>query len=245
MNGDIIDRETFLKNLQNTGRVEKISDEYKRNLLNRMIDEKLLLNIALDEKIYEHDSSARSYLTRAAIQRIVTRESARPITEDELRNFYEENQGFFTPNARASLGILQFSYAERNKEKALEAANRALARLRTGANIKALQNDFSAEPVFSYPGGMLPLFKIQEYLGPSLTTLVKGTEDGQIIGPLNSNSTWLVIKIYRVIKAPAPPFYSIRESVRSEFKKRRSDEALNKELQWYRKRARITIAEEL
>ena len=72
-------------------------------MLNRLIEEELLVQRGIEIGLLEGDASVRKAVARAVIDFAMTRNAQKEISEEELRGFYAANIARFTPAARLQI----------------------------------------------------------------------------------------------------------------------------------------------
>jgi hypothetical protein len=192
------------------------------------------------------DRGLRAKLVGSVIQSVISDVELTEASDDELRAFYEDNAGFFTSTDRVSV--------ERVQVRSGNLRSQAEARLRADAAAKALEEDNPVEivakewgdpEVAPVPRGLLPVSKLREYLGPTLTQRALVLDSGEVSEPLADGSGYSVIRMVHRTRGEAPPFEQVRDRVSSEYRRRAGDRALRSYLDRLRDEALLIEAEEL
>ena len=105
-----------------------LTEEDKAYVLERMIEEELLIKRAIDLGMLENNPMARGTIVQQMIKNIVIEGSRKEPEEDELIKFFEENIGFFTKANRLRVRQIYFSQDDFGDE-VLDEANIAFSRL--------------------------------------------------------------------------------------------------------------------
>ena len=83
----------------------------------------------------------------------------------------------------------------------------------------------------------MTLTKVREYIGPSLMQVAKMLQTGEFTTPKKVIGGYKIIILLEKKDALSPKFEVVRERVKSEYKKRKDDQALrdylNKLKKWY------------
>ena len=83
----------------------------------------------------------------------------------------------------------------------------------------------------------MTLTKVREYIGPSLMQVAKMLQTGEFTTPKKVIGGYKIIILLERKDALSPKFEVVRERVKSEYKKRKDDQALrdylNKLKKWY------------
>src|SRR5688572_12264169 len=87
---------------------EPAGPELRRRVLDRMIEEELLVQRGVELGLVESDRRVRADITQAMIQSIVVETEDEKPDPDELHRFYEEEAGFFTQPGRVRVAQVFF-----------------------------------------------------------------------------------------------------------------------------------------
>ena len=207
----------------------------KEYVLERMIEEELLIKRAIDLGMLENNPMARGTIVQQMIKNIVTEGSRTEPQENELIEFFQENIGFFTKANRLRVRQIYFSKDDFGDE-VVEKAKDAFIRLNKGENFEevALSGSKSALKI---PDTLMNLSKVREYIGPSLMREAQLLKPGYSSAPNKVSGGYKIIYLVDREDAIQPEYSNIRSTVLSEFLKRRDDQSLRKYLDnlknWY------------
>ena len=97
-----ISMEKYLVQLEGLAKDKKspISQKDKEYVLERMIEEELLIKRALDLGMLENNPIARGTIVQQMIKTIIAENMRYEVSDKELNEFFEENIGFFTKSSR-------------------------------------------------------------------------------------------------------------------------------------------------
>ena len=212
----------------------------QRRVLDRMIDEELLVQRALDLGLARVDRRVRANLVSSLIASVTAEAETEEPDAGELSEFYEAESGFFTQPGR--LHVRQAFFRVRDAEDdaaARERAEAAVVRLRAGEALEVVSAELADPQISPVPDGMLPAQKLLEYVGPTALRVALELEDGAFSDPVRSGSGYHVL--LRVASEPAvlPELETIRDLVRAEWTRRAGDRALRDYLDELRDDARI------
>tara|TARA_B100000214_G_scaffold78819_1_gene53243 strand:- start:2123 stop:3424 length:1302 start_codon:yes stop_codon:yes gene_type:complete len=208
-----------------TGLIESDPD----NILERMIDEELLIQRGIDLGMIENDSEIRSAIIQKMIGSIIAETNDLRISRQDLEGFYSANKDLFTPSPKLQLLKLSF---DGNKKVAGERARDLLIQGNlAGAKLLA-ENE-----VISLPNVLLPAMKIREYIGPSLTQMALSLEEGEVSELIEVDGSFhLLVPLQKIISS-APEFNDVYQEVESEFIRFKGEELLDEYLEdlrnWY------------
>ena len=228
-----------------------IDDAMRRRVLDRMIDEELLVQRALDLGLAVIDRKVRGDLTSGLIDSIVNEADAEEPNEREVARHYEENVDFFTRPGRIRAQTLFFSSRRDVTPRAVPAAERAaeaarrLAEAGSGADLALVESELADRQVSPLPNALLPASKIRDYVGPTLLQKIEQLEVGAWSAPIeNAENFYLAQMIEREPKI-VPPLSEIAELVRQDLKRRRGDEALRDYLSGLRGEIAVQVNESI
>jgi hypothetical protein len=180
----------------------------ERHILERLIDEELLVQHGVALGLVRNDARLRSTLVSEVMQAATQAARSEP-DETALRAFYETEQALFAPAAR----------------------------LRVRAwRIDAAGDRVPFEP--QVPDALLPVAKLQAYLGPALTRRALALAPG---APDTAGAD-VALEVLERQAAAAPPFEQVRAQVRHEFLRRADEAAVRALLAQLRERTPIAIA---
>ena len=212
-----------------------LTNRDKEYVLERMIEEELLIKRAIDLGMLENNPMARGTIVQQMIKNIVTEGSRTEPQENELIEFFQENIGFFTKANRLRVRQIYFSKDDFGDE-VVEKAKDAFIRLNKGENFEevALSGSKSALKI---PDTLMNLSKVREYIGPTLMREAQLLKPGYSSAPNKVSGGYKIIYLVDREDATQPEYSNIRSTVLSEFLKRRDDQSLRKYLDnlknWY------------
>ena len=226
--------EMQLEGLANDKR-SPLTKKDKEFVLERMIEEELLIKRAIDLGMLENNPMARGTIVQQMIKNIISEGSRIEPEEKELIEFFEENIGFFTKANRLRVRQIYFSQDDFG-DRVLKEAKNAFTRLLKSETFDqvALSGSNSALKV---PDTLMNLSKVREYIGPSLMREAQLLKPGQFSEPKKVAGGYKIIYLVDREDAAQPEYSNIKSSVLSEFSKRRDDQSLRTYLdnlkKWY------------
>jgi parvulin-like peptidyl-prolyl isomerase len=225
---------------------EPAGPELRRRVLDRMIDEELLVQRAVELGLVETDRRVRADLTQAMIQSIVVEtEDVEPAPE-ELRRFYEEEAAFFTQPGRVRAAQVFFRVRSVAEEEATAArAGEAHARLLAGESLSGVRAELGDEEVSPLPDALLPPAKLREYVGPTALRAGMVLEPGAVSEPVRSGTGYHVFVLVESEDPALPPFDAVATHVRAEWIRRAGDRALRGYLDDLRENASVVTVDPL
>lgn len=199
----------------------------RRHVLDRLVDEELLVQYGLALGLAEYDRRVRSDIVSAVLASQVASVDGTLPSDSEVREFYRENESFFRPPGRLRVRSLWIRAApERTADEALARAEAAVERLRSGEAFDAVAKALGDRPVAPVPDGMLPPAKLREYVGPSALGVIDRLAVGELSDPLVSENAVRVFLLVDRERSAAPALETFEREVRAEMKRRAGDEAV-------------------
>ncbi len=218
----------------------------RRHVLERLIDEQLLVQRGLELRLAERDQMARTYLSAAVINLVVARgeDDLTDASEAELRSFYRDNADYFRRAGRLQLEQLFFRAGSVGNDAAHERASAASRGLASGASFAELRASGDA-PTVMLPSTPLRPSKLRDYLGPTPTAAALALTVGEISAPLRSSGGYHILRLVAREAASVLPFEQLRPQVLSEYRRREGERRVRQLLAERRADAEIAISEEL
>ena len=220
--------ESYLDSVAQSRKSGLISSDAE-NILERMIDEELLIQRAVDLGMLANDSELRSIIIQKMISSIIADTKNIRFSQQELQTFFIENQDFFAPSPK--LHLLKFSFLEANLAQANEARQMLLS-----SNL-VLAKQLAESDVIQLPNTLLPATKIREYIGPLLTQEALKLDDGEVSQIIASENQLHLLFVIKKLRGSAGSFEEMYEEIESEFIRQKGEEMLDEYLldlrNWY------------
>ena len=199
------------------------------NILERMIDEELLIQRAVDLGMLENDSELRSIIIQKMISSIIADTKNVRFSQEDLQTFFLSNQDFFAPSPK--LHLLKLSFAESNLAQANEAREMLLA-----GNL-ASAKQLADSDVIQLPNTLLPSTKIREYIGPLLTQEALKLSDNEVSQIIASENQLHLLVVIKKLRESAGSFEEMYEEIESEYIRQQGEQMLDEYLMdlrnWY------------
>jgi len=210
-------------------------------VLNRLIEEELLVQRGLELGFVQHDAKVRKDLSTAVIDSVVAEYADLQPGDDELALYYRAHQDFFTRPGRLRLRQVWVRTPPGADPVAVQARAAAAARrLRGGEDFASVQSALGDPEVSPIPDALLPITKLSDYLGPTAVRAVLGQPAGTITDPVRSSTGFHVLEVVETEPDAAPPFAEIQPQVAAEYRRRKAEDALRGYLDDLRQRADVT-----
>lgn len=233
-----ITREKYLLQLEGlrTDKRSPLSKEDREYVLERMIEEELLIKRALDMGMLRTNPMARGTVVQQMINQIISENDMVDISEEELKEFFKQNVGFFTNADRLRVKQIYFSDSEDKDVTSLQKAKQTFDMLISGSTFEEVASN-GTQTALQIPDTLMTLSKVREYLGPSLMLIAEKLEPGEFTLPKRVSGGYKIIYLVNKENSSPPEFLAIKNQVISEFRKRRDDQSLRNYLEdlknWY------------
>jgi parvulin-like peptidyl-prolyl isomerase len=204
--------------------------------LDRLVDEELLVIRAVELRLDRSDPMVRKAMAATLIESIVNQAESLKPDEMTLRQFHEENRGFFTASASQLIHWYRGPIPV-DTNHTMQSLSEAV---KIG-DVEHALHTFGLERVEILPEQPLNLSKTREYLGPTLAGAVQTLEPGQWSAPLIVDAQLHIL--YLAAQGPGwePSFEDIRDQVLAEFRRRQGEQALRRYLANLRKDRDIRV----
>ena len=203
-----------------------------KQLLQRLIDDELILQRAEELGILQADPGIRKLLARSAINTVVRESQALLIKEPELIAFYNDHQAVFQQPQRIKLQAAQFDD--------LEMANISRNAVLLGDSLKKTVS-LGGGKILPIPVSPLPKHMLIRYLGISLTELALELSATQISQPIVQGDNIYLLQVIENQPAILMPFEQSRETVMTELISRQRRDSLTTTLEELKQTASIQL----
>ena len=162
----------------------------QHSILQRLVDDELILQRAEDLGILQADPGIRKLLARSAIENITNDTKNLPVDKSALRAFYESHQAIFEESSRTTLKAFKFN----TLEQASNARNHKL----TGGQLDEVIGLIEGAQRVDIPLSPLPEHMLRRYLGVGLSSKIIGLAEGELSQPIRQNGGVYLVQILRV-----------------------------------------------
>ena len=230
-----ISKEKYYSQLEGLARDKKnpITERDKNYVLERMIEEELLIIRAKELGLFENNQIVRGSIIQQMIKLIISENYLESVEEETLRKFYEQNLGFFSSASRLRLQQIYFSNSSGDsKERSYE----AFEYLKEGVSYDEV-SQMADQSALTIPNSMMNLSKVREYIGPTLMNLARRLEPGEFSVPMEVAGGHKIIYLFDKELSEPEEFDSIQPKILKEYQRRRDDNSLREYLEdlkgWY------------
>lgn len=199
----------------------------RRQVLQRLIDEELLFQHALDSGLARNDPGLRKTLVAGLIDAAT---AGQRVDEIAARALFERDPAYFAaqPRLRVTAARIVGDGVPIDTQRVLDA-------LRDGLSESALR------PV-ALPPVPLPLAQLAQRLGGSVADALHRAEPGSVIGPLPAGGGGPIYALLHERIADAPRYEDVADAVHSEWTRRKAETALEQLLASLRRTTTVTVA---
>ena len=233
VNETTISRETYLRALDrfNTDTKDELNTIDREWVLQRLIEEELLVQRGLALGMLDTDNDVRGSIVRALIASINNEVAAIQPSDDELVEYYHSHQERFTyPSA---IAVKAWTTETENDALSLQVAIQEDKVVSNRKNTRLLKN---------IPQGLLTMNKLREYIGPTLVSLIKTNPEKKTV--INfSQGRWYLVEIIQRKESITQPYDQIKYQVINEYMRFKADEKLRKYINNLKESATIKLSE--
>lgn len=204
-------------------------------VLDRLIDEELLLQHAMALGLPRSDPRIRGELVRGVVDVVVAESEAEAPTDAELEAFYATDAPYF---AQAGQWRVARYFVRGSGPEERARADQIARALREG---RPLVDE--GDPTIPVPDALLPQATVEQYLGPTLAAAAMRLTEGGVSEPIVATGGLHVLQVRDVAPGGVAPFAEVREVVEAEYRRRRGEEALRTYLAGLRDQATIERAD--
>jgi parvulin-like peptidyl-prolyl isomerase len=221
-----------------------IGSQERQHVLDRMIEEELLVQRGLELGLARNDRRVRGDIVSAVIELVVSQANGEP-SDGDVRVFYEQNRDYFAHTERLLVQqVFVRATPQRSEDEARARAEQAAQRLRAGEPFERVQEALGDSEVAPVPRDLLPITKLREYLGPTAAHAAEALDVGGTSDPQRSSSGYHVLVLLDRSPGFAPPLAEVQEEVRGELRRRAGENALRAYLDDLRARADLRTRSE-
>ena len=245
-----ITEDQFLKYAINLGAdIEEEEDkEILELILERMIEEELLVQRGLELNLHTKDIQVRKELIQQVINFIVKIENAE-LTDDQLENYFLENIKRYESNKKIKINTIfiksldpesQFLGTEYDYKTLENKFNQIYADIENKSFSEA-KNIHNQKTFFEVPTNLINIKDCKQYLGPTICKTLSSFEKDHISNPLFYQDGFYIIKLEDNIrpKIDAYFFEDMKDKVLFDYNNERDDNRLKNYIQYLKDNAKI------
>ena len=245
-----ITEDQFLKYAINLGAdIEEEEDkEILELILERMIEEELLVQRGLELNLHTKDIQVRKELIQQVINFIVKIENAE-LTDDQLENYFLENIKRYESNKKIKINTIfiksldpesQFLGTEYDYKTLENKFNQIYTDIENKSFSEA-KNIHNQKTFFEVPTNLINIKDCKQYLGPTICKTLSSFEKDHISNPLFYQDGFYIIKLEDNIrpKIDASFFEDMKDKVLFDYNNERDDNRLKNYIQYLKDNAKI------
>ena len=205
------------------------AERVKAAILQRLVDDELLVQRGVELGITESDSDVRAAIVNSLIASVTAEADASNPTDEELQRYLANNAERFSYTARLAVEAWQ------TDDEPL--AQAFVASLRASG---ATESDDDIEAMADLPAGLLPAERVREFLGPAITAAVAEMPDGGS-AVFARRGRWLVVRVNDKERAAITDLAPVRNRVLLDYRRNLADTMLINYIDGLRQRADVTV----
>ena len=187
----------------------------KKNLIReRLIDEELLIQRAIELDLVRNDSLVKGNVIQTMFQHIINSNELVEPSEAELREYFSKEKNYFSSGRRYKLK----NYTFRNSNDAETAIN-----FLNQSNLESFLKLVETESAIDLPNVFLTAQKIRDYLGPKVLDELPSLEKGGFSNIFEINEVPSIVICIDILLDNNPKFEEIAEQIKNKFIRDRED----------------------
>jgi len=187
----------------------------KKNLIReRLIDEELLIQRAIELDLVRNDSLVKGNVIQTMFQHIINSNELVEPSEAELREYFSKEKNYFSSGRRYKLK----NYTFRNLDDAETAIN-----LLNQSDLESFLKLVETESAIDLPNVFLTTQKIRDYLGPKVLEELPSLEKGGFSNIFEINEVPSIVICIDILLDNNPKFEEIAEQIKNKFIRDRED----------------------
>ena len=218
-----------------------ITPEQISLVLDRLIDEQLLLQRGVELNLPQNSNPVRKMIINSMIDSILSENNDFQITDEVLIKFYNENITFFLPPKELRLKKIFVKFDNTAKDDTrLDSIREMLINGEDFDEVSLKEGDKFLPEI---PDTYLPERKLLDYLDPVLVKNAFNLKDGQITSEIETSDGYNFLYLVDSKKGEPLPFSDMNEKVKAEYIRRSDEIALTNYLEWLRQRYNVIYDE--
>ena len=188
--------------------------EKKSLIRERLIDEELLIQRAIELDLVRNDSLVKGNVIQTMFQYIINSSELAEPSETELRDYFNKEKNYFSSGKRYKLK----NYTFRNLNDAELARNSLMQ-----SDLENFLKLIETEKAIDLPNVFLTPQKIRDYLGPKALEELPSLEKGDFSNIFEINQIPSIIICIDILLDNKPKFEEIIEQIKNKFIRDRED----------------------
>lgn len=232
VNGAPISREALARAVLalETDSRNPVTPERQTEVLERLIEEELLVQRGVDLGLAETDFAARRALVELVLQLALAERSGAEPSDADLRQFYRDNAGFFAPAPRFAASVVFL--------------RQGAPASRVGSTRSALAHGASASGLgdtvaFPFPRGAMAQQEWARLIGADAAAVAARLGPGEVSEPVPTSGGLFLVRADGFVAQPAPRYEQVIQQVRDEYDRRADEAAARAYIERLKRAARI------
>ena len=188
--------------------------EKKNMIRERLIDEELLIQRAIELDLIRNDSLIKGNIIQTMFQHIINSNEVIEPSEKQLRDYFRKEKDYFSSGKRFKLKNYSF--------RILNEAETGSKYLKKN-NFDAFLNLTNKENIFDVPEVFLTPQKIRDYLGPKALQELEKLNKGDYSKVIQLNDIPSIIFCIDILYSKTPLFEEIYDQIKDKFIRERED----------------------
>jgi len=230
VNEQIITRDNYDRALARLG-ANSTSDDANAWVLQRLVDDELLVQRGLELGMAQSDSAVRNAIIDSLIASVTAEADAASPDDAELQQYLAENTDRFSFVASVSVAAWQ------TNDEAV--AQTFVKRLRDDGSVTT--SDIIG-PIPDLPPGLMPVELLRDYLGPGIAAAAANMPVGSS-AVFARRGRWLVVQVLEKRSAVVTDLSTIRNRVLLDYRRSLADRTLREYLDDLRRRADVDVVQ--
>ncbi len=230
VNDQLISRDNYDRELQRVGagRESEIDSAW---LLQRLVDDELLVQRGLELGMAQSDRSVRDAILNSLIASVTAEADSANPSDDELEQYLADNADRFSYVASMSVAAWQSDDEE--------VAQSFITALRDDGSVNASD---TIGPLPGLPAGLQPIERIRDYLGPGITAAATDMPNGSS-AVFARRGRWLVVHVLEKESAVVTDLDPIRNRVLLDYRRSLAERTLREYIDDLRRRADVVVVQ--
>jgi hypothetical protein len=230
VNQEIITRDNYDRALARLGS-NSASDDDNAWVLQRLVDDELLVQRGLELGMAQSDSAVRNAIIDSLIASVTAEADAANPGDEELQQYLSENADRFSYTASVSVAAWQ------SNDEAV--AQSFVTALRNDGNVTTSD---AIGPIPDLPSGLTSVEILRDYLGPGIAAAAADMPAGSS-AVFARRGQWLVVQVLEKASAVVTDLGKIRNRVLLDYRRKLADRTLREYLDDLRRRADVDVVQ--
>ena len=224
-----------IKAVDNDKRMPLTTEDTQR-ILDRLIDEELLIQQALDLGYLHHDVKVRALLIGRMRDRVLATDSEEA-DNDRLQAFFAEHRDRFT--SPTVYHVRQIAVAGEDHRQQAEKLKQSM---HNGTPFEPLWRQYRTASIDPVPDSPLPSSKLYQLLGERAFQALQSMQPGEVSEPIHLQDQSLLLQLVDTGNHQPVAFEQVRDQVAALYQRFRDEQAFGDYVQQLRQQADIQLA---